>query len=245
MGASVTETDLCGVLFSTSLSFDISVFEIFTPLIHGGCIIVVDSLLALASAPAREEVHIVNTVPSLLDTQLRTHGLPAAICSVIVVGEPLSRDLAERLFQQLPQVRLLNFYGPTETTVYSTWARVRPGEAGPPSIGRGVWNNEIYILDEALQLVPDGAAGNFLIAGKGVARGYLNRADLTAKRFVENPFGAGRIIAPAISRAGGPTATLIISVVLMSRSKSMAFASSSARSRAGCRWHLTAGRLRL
>jgi len=189
----LNDVDLSGFLFSTSVSFDLSVFEIFVPLSFGGRVILVENLLALPAAPMRSDVRVVNTVPSLLAGLLTTDGLPGSVRTVIVAGEALTRGLADRLFTALPEIRLLNLYGPTEATVYATWAEIRPGESGAPPIGRGVWNTALYVLDSERQPVAPGAEGELWIGGAGVARGYLNRQELSAERFVANPFGPGRL----------------------------------------------------
>src|SRR6185295_12574746 len=103
------------------------------------------------------------------------------------------RGLADGIFARAPFVRLINFYGPTETTVYSTWSEVDFMDRLPPAIGRGLWNTEVYVLDAGQALLPAGATGELYIGGEGVSRGYLNRPDLTAERFIANPFGEGRL----------------------------------------------------
>jgi amino acid adenylation domain-containing protein len=189
----VSDAELRGLLFSTSLNFDLSAFEMFLPLAFGGCIILVENLLALQSAPQRDKVRLVNTGPSLLDALLHTGGLPAEVTTVILCGEKLSRHLATSLLEVAPATRLLNFYGPTETTVYSSWAPVDPATSSEPTIGRAIWNTTLYVLDSGLALLPVGAEGELFIGGAGVARGYLGRPDLTAERFLPNPFGPGHI----------------------------------------------------
>ena len=116
----VSDAELQGLLFSTSLNFDLSAFEMFVPLAFGGCVILVENLLALHSAPQRDKVRLVNTGPSLLEALLRAHGLPPGVTTVILCGEKLARRMATSLFEAAPGVRLLNCYGPTETTVYSS-----------------------------------------------------------------------------------------------------------------------------
>lgn len=188
-----TDAELRGLLFSTSLNFDLSAFEMFLPLAFGGRIVLVENLLAVQSAPHRDEVRLVNTGPSLLDALLRMGGLPAGVTTVILAGEKLSRHLADAVFEAAPAIRLLNCYGPTETTVYSSWAPVAPAVRSEPTIGRAIWNTTLYVLDSGLALVPVGAEGELFIGGGGVARGYLGRSELTAERFLPNPFGPGRI----------------------------------------------------
>jgi amino acid adenylation domain-containing protein len=189
----VDAEDLSGVLLSTPLAFDISVIEIFLPLCFGGRIIMVNNILGLPTAPARNEVRLVNTVPSLLEALLRVRGLPPGLRTMFLGGEALSRDLADRLLAMVPALRLTNMYGPTEATVYASHARVHPEETGTPPIGRPIWNGKLYVLDADGGLMPPGAPGELCIGGLPVARGYLNRAELNEARFRPDPFHPGRI----------------------------------------------------
>ena len=182
-----------GLLFSTSLNFDLSAFEMFLPLAFGGCIVLVENLLTLQSAPQRDKVRLINTGPTLFDALLRTGGLPAAVTTVILAGEKLSRRLADSLFEAAPGIRLLNCYGPTETTVYSSCARIDPSARSEPTIGRAIWNTTLHVLDSGRALVPPGAEGELFIGGEGVSQGYLGRPELTDERFLPNPFGLGKL----------------------------------------------------
>jgi amino acid adenylation domain-containing protein len=182
----VSDAELQGLLFSTSLNFDLSVFEMFVPLAFGGCVILVENVLQLQSAPQRDKVRLVNTGPSLLEALLRTDGLPPGVTTTIVCGERLTRRTATSLFDAAPGVRLLNCYGPTETTVYSSCARI-PADSSDPSIGRPIWNTTLHVLGAGLSLLPAGVEGELYIGGAGVARGYLDRPELTAERFLLDP----------------------------------------------------------
>jgi SAM-dependent methyltransferase len=104
---------------------------------------------------------------------------------ILCGGEPLPRKLASQLMAGGAAV--WNMYGPTETTIWSTIARVPPGDA-TVTIGRPIANTQVYVLDSQQQLAPIGVPGELYIGGDGVARGYLNRPELTAEKFVENPF---------------------------------------------------------
>src|SRR5262249_7299814 len=104
---------------------------------------------------------------------------------ILCGGEVLSRPLVDQLLQGA--AALWNLYGPTERRIGSTIARVEPGE-GPAQMGRPIANTQIYILDSHLQPVPVGVHGELFIGGDGLARGSLNRPELTAERFVPNPF---------------------------------------------------------
>ena len=189
----VSDAELRGLLFSTSLNFDLSAFEMFLPLAFGGCIVLVENLLSLQSAPQREKVRLINTGPSLFEALLRAHALPSGVTTVILAGEKLSRRLASSIFDAAPKVRLLNCYGPTETTVYSSWARVDPSAETEPTIGRPIWNTTLHVLDRGGALLPAGVDGELYIGGAGVARGYLGRPELTAERFLPNPYGRGQL----------------------------------------------------
>ncbi|MFC5023615.1 amino acid adenylation domain-containing protein, partial [Streptomyces coeruleoprunus] len=183
--------DFARVLGSTSLSFDVSVFEVFGPLVSGGCVEVVRDVLALADAGAGRGVSLVSAVPSALSRVLG--GLTSSgVGAVVLAGEALPGGLVRDIRAALPGVRVANIYGPTEATVYST-AWFAPddveGLVSPP-IGRPVGNARVFVLDAGLSPVPVGVVGELYVAGAGLARGYLGRAGLTAERFVANPFGA-------------------------------------------------------
>ena len=189
----VSETELQGFLFSTSLNFDLSAFEMFLPLAFGGCIVMVDNLLAVQSAPHPEKIRLINSGPSLLNALLRAGGLPPNVTTIILAGERLSRHLATLIVEAIPSVRLINCYGPTETTVYSSCAFIDPTARSEPTIGRAIWNTTLHVLDAERELIPSGAEGELYIGGAGVARGYLGRSELTAERFLPNPYESGRL----------------------------------------------------
>jgi non-ribosomal peptide synthetase component E (peptide arylation enzyme) len=105
---------------------------------------------------------------------------------ILCGGETLPRDLANQLRERSGS--LWNMYGPTETTIWSTTHHVKPGEEGPVSIGCPIANTELFLLDRYLQPVPMGVSGEIFIGGEGIARGYLNRPDLTAEKFIPDPF---------------------------------------------------------
>jgi amino acid adenylation domain-containing protein len=175
-------------LFATSLNFDLAVFECFVPLAVGACVHVVRDALHLARS--RPDVTLVNTVPSAMKALVEMGGVPASVRTVNLAGEPLKESLAERIFRDTHVDRLCNLYGPSETTTYSTWVEMRRGDGFAPHIGRPVANTRVYLLDRAGQPVPVGVTGELYIGGDGVARGYLNRPELTAERFLRDPFSA-------------------------------------------------------
>ena len=134
------------------------------------------------------QVTMINTVPSVMETLLATSTPPPSMVTVNLAGEPLKPALVDAIYRQWPVRRVNDLYGPTETTTYSTWTTRQPG--GPATIGRPIANTQIYILDEDLSPLPVGEVGELYIGGAGVARGYLHRPELTAERFVGNPFVA-------------------------------------------------------
>ncbi|MGB3292554.1 MAG: amino acid adenylation domain-containing protein [Phormidesmis sp.] len=182
-----------GVLASTSLCFDLSVFELFLPLCWGGQVILAENALQLPALPAAEEVTLINTVPSAMAELLRMQAVPASVRTVNLAGEALHNPLVQQIYRETAVKQVFNLYGPSEDTTYSTYASVPRGATQSPAIGRPIAQTEVYILDSALQLVPIGVAGELHIGGAGLARGYLNRPDLTAEKFISNPFGPGRL----------------------------------------------------
>ncbi|MEW6306604.1 MAG: AMP-binding protein, partial [Verrucomicrobiota bacterium] len=182
--------ELAGVLASTSICFDLSVFELFVPLSCGGTVILAESALQLPQLPARDEVTLINTVPSAIAELLRLGGAPDSVHTINLAGEPLATGLVNQLYA-LPGIkRVYDLYGPSESTTYSTFTLRQPDV--PPTIGRPIANTQVYLLDHHLQPVPIGVPGELCISGQGLARGYLNRPELTAERFICNPFDAAR-----------------------------------------------------
>jgi amino acid adenylation domain-containing protein len=185
-----TQAELAGVLAATSVCFDLSVFELFAPLTCGGAVILAENALALPPHPANAAVTLVNTVPSAMAELARAKALPPSVTTVNLAGEPLKRALVEAVYAHETVARVLNLYGPSEDTTYSTYVVLARGTQQAPTIGRPVANTQVYLLDQALQLVPIGVAGELYLGGAGLARGYLNRPALTAEQFVPNPFSA-------------------------------------------------------
>lgn len=184
---------LCAI---TTLSFDIALLELMLPLTVGARVALADRATAgdgeaLAAMLEKVDASVMQATPAtwrmLLDAGWRGRPQMRLFCG----GEALPRDLADRLLGCGRE--LWNLYGPTETTVWSTVERVQPGHA-PIAIGRPIGNTEVYIVDKHLQLVPAGVPGELLIGGLGVAKGYLDRPELTAEKFIADTLG---------QRAGG------------------------------------------
>ncbi len=188
------------VLQKTPASFDVSVWEFFWPLATGACLVVARPGGHLDPPYLRDEiaragVTTVHFVPSLLQVFLEQPGLEACagLRRVLVSGEALGRDLAERFQERLGRLgsELHNLYGPAEAAVDVTWwPCAAAGDARPVPIGRPIDNVQIHLLDRHLRPVPIGVAGELHIAGVQVARGYLGRPRLSAERFIPDPFAA-------------------------------------------------------
>ena len=144
--------------------------------------------LAFKFFAGKNEVTLINTVPSVWLSCWRWVSLPDSVLTVNLAGEPLRSELVKEIYECGNVEKVYDLYGPSETTTYSTFT-LRTAE-GPPTIGRPISNTRIYILDGNLQPVPIGVPGELYIGGAGVARGYLNRPDLTAERFISSSFNA-------------------------------------------------------
>ena len=180
--------ELSGVLASTSVCFDLSVFELFLPLSCGGKLILANDILHLLGLPSRNDVTLINTVPSAMVELLRLGGIPEGVQVVNLAGEPLPASLVDEIYEQTQVKSVFDLYGPSEDTTYSTFALRLP--QGPATIGRPISNTRVYVLDENLQPVPIGVPGELHLAGAGLARCYLNRPQLTATAFIPDPFTA-------------------------------------------------------
>jgi len=183
------DDEVRGTLAATSICFDLSVFEMFVPLSRGGTVLLAENALALPELKARDSVTLVNTVPSAMTELLRAGGLPASVSVVNLAGEPLKPSLVDVIYRQPGVRKVYDLYGPSEDTTYSTCALRKPN--APYTVGRPIANTKAYILDPKMQPVPVGVPGELYLGGLGLAREYLNRPELTAERFVANPFGNG------------------------------------------------------
>ncbi|MFE3460082.1 amino acid adenylation domain-containing protein [Nocardiopsis aegyptia] len=186
------------VLQKTPSSFDVSVWEFCWPLITGATLVVARpdghrDPAYLAELIRAEGVTTVHFVPSMLRAFLADPAVPercAGLRRVLCSGEALPADLAASFHRLLPSVELHNLYGPTEASV-DVSAQMSTSDPDTPTvpIGRPVWNTALYVLDRNLAPVPPGVAGELYIAGAQLARAYLGRPDLTAQRFVADPYG--------------------------------------------------------
>ena len=175
----------------TTLSFDIFGLELYLPLIRGARVVLAERETAIDGAALlrlleRSGATVLQATPATWRLLLAA-GWKRPPIRMLCGGEALPRELAEQLLARGPS--LWNLYGPTETTIWSAVHEVRRNAGGPAvvSIGTPIANTGLYLLDAALRPVPVGIAGELLIGGDGLARGYRERPDLTAERFVPDP----------------------------------------------------------
>lgn len=184
------------VLQKTGISFDVAVWEWFLPLMTGAALVIAKpggqkEPAYLQAMIQQQQISVMHFVPSMLAVfleQLQVNDCPS-LRQIVTSGEALSGTLSAQLFARMPETRLWNLYGPTEAAIdVSAWLCKPEDGAITPPIGHPIWNTQLYLLDEALEPVPDGVIGELYIAGIGLARGYLGRTGLTAERFIACPF---------------------------------------------------------
>lgn len=194
------EKDVCMSL--TNISFDVSVFEIFVPLVNGAKLVLLEGMKVfdlhfLARTLVDQQVSFTYIPPALLQDLFRAITAISdkiALNKLIVGVEPIKDTILEAYISLNSEMQIINGYGPTETTISSSIyiydSRKASGTNVP--IGKPIHNTRIYILDAHNKLQPVGVAGELCIAGDGLARGYLNSPELTAEKFVPNPFEPGQ-----------------------------------------------------
>ncbi|MBR8835476.1 MAG: amino acid adenylation domain-containing protein [Stigonema ocellatum SAG 48.90 = DSM 106950] len=174
----------------TTIIFDIAAAELFLPLIVGACVVIVSREVAsdgvqLARTLLAFGATVMSVTPATWQLLLKAGWQGSKQLKALCGGEALPQKLANHLLKSCAS--LWNLYGPTETTVWSTMCQVDLGKSSM-CIGRPIANTQVYLLNAQMERVPMGVAGEIYIGGAGLARGYLNRPDLTAERFIPNPF---------------------------------------------------------
>ena len=179
------------VLQFASFAFDASISELFTTFFSGAALYM-PAARVLAGAPLQrflleQRITVATLPPAVLASLPADAGFPA-LRTLVLAGEKVTQEMVRRW--SAPGRRLINGYGPTESTVCASMHLCEPGHVGDPPIGRPIDNTRIYLLDAHRRPVPVGVIGEIYIAGVNVAAGYLNRPELTAERFLGDPFSA-------------------------------------------------------
>ncbi len=180
-------TDFDVVYAATSHCFDLSVFELFYTLSTGKKIRLLDSALEIGEHLESDTKVLINTVPSSIRNVLESGSDLSNVSAINLAGEPFPVDIAQKLLTYNLEVR--NLYGPSEDTTYSSCYKLsKENSYTSIPIGKPISNSQMYILNTHKQLVPPGTIGKLYVSGAGVAKGYLNRSELTSERFVKNPY---------------------------------------------------------
>ncbi len=191
------------------ISFDASTFEIWGTLLHGGRLVLppagAPALAELGDAIDRHGITMLSTTSGLFHLMVE-HEIERLrpLGQLFAGGDVVSAPRVERVLRELPRTRMTCCYGPTENTMLSSFCRLRhPGEIGPSvPLGRPLANSWIHVLDSRRQPVPVGVAGELCTGGDGLARGYLNRPELTAEKFIPDPFAAASAVGGRLYRTG-------------------------------------------
>ncbi|MGW0028168.1 amino acid adenylation domain-containing protein, partial [Rhodococcus sp. NPDC003383] len=184
------------VLLKTAATFDLSVWEFWSAPVSGARLVVAEAgghrdPAYLNELMRSRGVTTLHAVPSMIEALTTESGgaLPSSLRRVLAIGEALPAHLAQTVRSGNPNTALFNLYGPTEAAVSVTSHEVTEHDTATVSIGGPEWNTRLYVLDERLRPVPSGVLGELYLAGTQLARGYFGRPDLTAERFVADPFG--------------------------------------------------------
>ena len=183
------------ILQKTPFGFDVSVWEFFWPLIYGAQLVVAPVAIhkdpeALIKTINQHQISTVHFVPSMLQAFIASESATSctSLTRIVCSGEALLAPLQATTLQNLPQAQLYNLYGPTEAAIDVThWTCDGNGDVAVP-IGAPISATSTYVLDSGLNLVPQGSIGELYLGGAGLARGYLNRTDLTSVSFIADPF---------------------------------------------------------
>ena len=183
-----TEDD--SVLAVTTLSFDITVLELFLPLIVGGTTVIASKPITsdgqlIIDAINEFDVTMFQSTPATLRLMITAGWTGKSNLKALCGGEPMPADIVEPVLERVGE--FWNMYGPTETTVWSSVYQITDKDT-PILIGKPIGNTQIYILDDKMQGVPTGSDGEIYIGGAGVTMGYLHQEQMTAERFIDNPY---------------------------------------------------------
>lgn len=189
--ASLVSAELrSGMLASTSICFDLSVFEIFLPLTHGGSVYLVNNILDVMAADFNLPIKLINTVPSAIQELIYANAIPGSVAMVCLAGEALKQETVNALYANANIKQVYNLYAPSETTTYSTCHLCEKDQAEPMvPIGKAIPGTKLLILNDNLNPLPPLVKGEIYILGSGVTRGYYNNPAETEKKFIQHQVG--------------------------------------------------------
>jgi amino acid adenylation domain-containing protein len=196
----VAPTENDAILQSASLSFDMSVGQIFNAWRTGAALVLLMDATDWEGTINRQKVSILQIPASVLASAFDIAALPKSLRAVQIGGEPLPQALSQKLMHSNPLVQFSNMYGPTEGSIYSNMTILDPSWNYTP-IGPPLRNQREYILNDLLQVVPPGVPGRLFMGGMAPARGYYGRPELTQERFVHDPFAEKYPSIPGVDRA--------------------------------------------
>ncbi|CAL2089885.1 protein of unknown function [Tenacibaculum sp. 190524A02b] len=180
--------EFSNILASTSICFDLSIFEIFLPLTIGGTVVLVENIMELMTMEKLPEISLINSIPSLVQELVNNHKLPKNLEVINLAGEPIQESLIHQLHAEQNNVKKVwNLYGPSETTTYSTGKQFAKDNFEGNCIGKPIYNTTTLVLNEDFQPVPYGYPGELFIGGTGVSNGYWNRPELNNEKFITIP----------------------------------------------------------
>lgn len=184
------------VLHKTPYSFDVSIWEIFWPLMYGGTLVIADDMIhkdpiALSDCIFKYKIDIIHFVPSMMNAfiQFEEVSKSQSLKKVFTSGEALNYGTAKAFLSLFPKVQISNLYGPTEASIDVTyWDYDQNSDASTPPIGKPIQNVQCLILDQNKSFVPIGVEGDLYLSGICLTEGYINRDELNSELFVINPF---------------------------------------------------------
>ena len=188
------------IILAGALSFDSTTFEIWGSLLNGGTLYIADKFTLLEpelfkKAIDKWEINSLFLTTSLFNQYVnKQYDIFEKVNHVLIGGDVISMNHVKRIKQKFPEIQITNAYGPTENTTFSTYYEVTNNDRTNIPIGKPINNSTTYILDQHYGLQPIGVPGEICLGGDGLAKGYLNRPDLTAEKFVAHPFQSGKRI---------------------------------------------------
>jgi len=185
-----SKDQLSGVLASTPLAYDQSIFEIFAPLCYGGCVHLVNDIHELPDVAFADNITLISTIPSFIEELLARQAVPQSVKTLVLAKEQMNSSFLNEVFEKTKVELIYNGYIKSEVG-FVTFAKYPRGVKSEPNIGKPIANTKLYVLNEHMESVQIGCPGELYISGKVLSDGYLNDSLLTSQKFIDNPFDDG------------------------------------------------------